>query len=287
MAAESPMPGQQTAPRVRFENLTKHYRGAAEPAVEDVTLDIEAGRTTVLVGSSGSGKTTLLRCVNRMVTPTSGRVLIDDVDVATLDPVALRRRVGYVMQEGGLLPHRKVIDNVSTVPRLNGTPKAEADRRSRELMAMVGLDPELAGRYPAELSGGQRQRVGVARALAASPSLLLMDEPFGAVDPIVRADLQHELRTLADHLGSTIIFVTHDITEALTLGDQIVILANRGRIAQQGSGVDLVANPADDFVASFLGLDAGRGLSVRAVDGVRLVVDAEGRPIGRLDGPGA
>ncbi len=154
-------------------------------------------------------------------------------------------------------------------------------------MAMLGLDPELAGRYPAELSGGQRHRVGVARALAASPSLLLMDEPFGAVDPIVRADLQHELRTLADHLGSTIIFVTHDITEALTLGDQIVILANRGRIAQQGSGVDLVANPADDFVASFLGLDAGRGLSVRAVDGVRLVVDAEGRPIGRLDGPGA
>ena len=278
---------QQKAPSVRFEHLTKHYPGPGgrvAVAVQDVTLDVAAGRITVLVGSSGSGKTTLLRCVNRMVTPTSGRVLIDDQDVAGLDPVKLRRTIGYVMQESGLMPHRRVIDNIATVPRLVGVPKPAAHDRARELMALVGLDPAMANRYPSELSGGQRQRVGVARALAASPQLLLMDEPFGAVDPIVRADLQREVRALQHTLGATIVFVTHDISEALTLGDHVVILAEAGRIAQQGPGADLVAHPADEFVASFLGLSGERQLRVQDVDGARLVIDAEGRPIGRLDG---
>lgn len=276
-------------PGVVFDRVTKTYpgpQGRDSVAVNEVSLEIAAGQITVLVGSSGSGKTTLLRCVNRMVTPTSGRVLIDDVDVASLPAVALRRSIGYVMQEGGLMPHRRVIDNIATVPRLDGVARAEAHGRARELMDLVGLDQAMANRYPAELSGGQRQRVGVARALAASPRLLLMDEPFGAVDPIVRADLQRELRALQAQLGSTIIFVTHDIAEALALGDQVVILAEGGRIAQQGPGAELVAHPADDFVASFLGLDADRELQLRDVDGVALVTDADGRPVGRLERPG-
>ncbi len=301
------------APSVRFEHLTKTYpdevraqwsllqlprtrkglsakrdhperSGRPAVAVEDVTLSIPAGSLTVLVGSSGSGKTTLLRSVNRMVTPTSGRVLIDDTDVAALDAVKLRRTIGYVMQESGLLPHRRVIDNIATVPRLNGVPKVAAHERCYELMGLVGLDPQLATRYPAELSGGQQQRVGVARALAASPRLLLMDEPFGAVDPIVRADLQREVRRLQRQLGITILFVTHDIAEALTLGDQIVVLAEKGRIAQQGSGTELLAHPAGDFVANFLGLDAGRGLHLKDSEGVQLVMDCDERPIGRLSG---
>lgn len=275
------------APGVQFDQVTKTYPGPGgrtSVAIREVSLDIPAGQITVLVGSSGSGKTTLLRCVNRMVTPTSGRVLINGADVAELDPVKLRRTIGYVMQEAGLLPHRRVLDNITTVPRLDGVGKQEARRRGRELMDLVGLDPQLAARYPAELSGGQRQRVGVARALAASPRLLLMDEPFGAVDPIVRADLQREIRALQAQLEATIIFVTHDIAEALSLGDHVVILGAEGRIAQQGAGTNLVAHPADDFVAAFLGLGGDRSLRVREVDGVAVVVDAADRPIGRLDG---
>ncbi|MGI5952257.1 MAG: ABC transporter ATP-binding protein [Brooklawnia sp.] len=287
MAPASATQPDRVAPSVRFENVSKEYparTGAPTVAVNDFSLDVEPGRITVLVGSSGSGKTTLLRCVNRMVNPTSGRVLIDGDDVAALEAVGLRRRIGYVMQESGLLPHRKVIDNVGTVPALNRTPRQEVHQRANELMDMVGLDRSLGDRYPSELSGGQRQRVGVARALAASPRLLLMDEPFGAVDPIVRADLQQELRALQRQLGATILFVTHDTSEALSLGDHIVILASQGRIAQQGTGAQLVAHPADDFVASFLGLNADRGLRLAQVNGISLVVDAEGRPVGRLDG---
>lgn len=287
MAPASATQPDRGAPSVRFENVGKKYparTGAPTIAVDDFSLDVEPGRITVLVGSSGSGKTTLLRCVNRMVNPTSGRVLIDGDDVAALEAVGLRRRIGYVMQESGLLPHRKVIDNVGTVPALNRAPRHEVHQRANELMDMVGLDRSLGDRYPSELSGGQRQRVGVARALAASPRLLLMDEPFGAVDPIVRADLQQELRALQRQLGATILFVTHDTTEALSLGDHIVILASHGRIAQQGTGAQLVAHPADDFVASFLGLNADRGLRLAQVNGISLVVDADGRPVGRLDG---
>lgn len=267
---------------IRFEHVSKSYPDGTE-AVRDFSLEAPSGQTTVLVGSSGCGKTTLLRMVNRMVDPTSGTVWIDDENVAEVPPVPLRRRIGYVMQNAGLLPHRKVIDNIATVPMLNGVPKVEAHLRARELMELVGLETSMAQRYPDQLSGGQQQRVGVARGLAADPNILLMDEPFGAVDPLVRADLQAELLRIQTELHKTIVFVTHDIAEALALGDQIVILATGGRIAQVGSPQDVVADPADSFVADFLGL--GRGtldLHLRETPNGTLVVDSHGRPAGRL-----
>jgi osmoprotectant transport system ATP-binding protein len=252
-------------------------------AVDDFTLEIPSHRTTVLVGSSGCGKTTLLRMVNRMVDPSGGSVSIDGVDVATTEPVKLRRRIGYVMQNSGLLPHRTVIDNIATVPRLNGASRRESHARAVELMDTVGLDRSMANRYPAQLSGGQQQRVGVARGLAVDPNILLMDEPFGAVDPIVRAELQQELLRLQRELGKTVVFVTHDIDEAFLLGDQVVILEKGARIAQVGSPAQIVANPASDFVASFIGADRGRrSLHIREVDGVRVVVDNDGTVAGRL-----
>ena len=219
---------------IEFRGVWKTYPDGTV-AVADFDLVVPSHRTVVLVGSSGSGKTTLLRMVNRMVEPTAGSVLIDDRDVRSLDKVALRRRIGYVLQAGGLLPHRTVVDNVATVPLLEGVPRAKARAQALELLDTVGLDRALARRYPAELSGGQQQRVGVARALAADPNILLMDEPFGAVDPIVRAELQTELRRLQGELGKTIVFVTHDIQEAFTLGDEVVILAAGARIAQAGT----------------------------------------------------
>lgn len=266
------------------------YRGIGKTfadgtvAVEDFSLTLPSGSTTVFLGSSGCGKTTLLRMVNRMVEPTAGQVLLDDVDVATLDPVELRRRIGYVMQHAGLLPHRTVLDNVATVLRLTGVAKAPARERAREVLEVVGLDPALAQRYPAQLSGGQQQRVGVARALAADPNVLLMDEPFGAVDPIVREELQAELLRLQAELGKTIVFVTHDVDEALLLGDRVIVLATGGHIAQAGTPTELIAAPADDFVRSFLGLDrGGRSLRIEERDGVRVVVDARGRATGVLE----
>ena len=271
---------------IRFQDVCKSYPDGTE-AVRDFTLEAPTGKTTVLVGSSGCGKTTLLRMVNRMVDPTSGAVWIDDENVADVPPVPLRRRIGYVMQNAGLLPHRKVIDNIATVPLLNGVPKAQAHARAAELMELVGLEARQANRYPDQLSGGQQQRVGVARGLAADPNILLMDEPFGAVDPLVRADLQAELLRIQRELEKTIVFVTHDIAEALALGDQIVILAKGARIAQAGTPQQVVAEPADDFVADFLGL--GRGtldLHLRETPGGTLVVDGHGRPAGRLVEPG-
>ena len=253
-------------------------------AVGDFSLIAPTGQTTVLVGSSGCGKTTLLRMVNRMVSPTSGSVWIDDLDVATAEPVALRRRIGYVMQNSGLLPHRRVVDNIATVPRLNGVGRDESRARALELMDLVGLDQSMATKYPGQLSGGQQQRVGVARGLAADPNILLMDEPFGAVDPIVRTDLQSELLRLQRELHKTIVFITHDISEALTLGDQIVILRTHAEVAQVGSGADIVANPADDFVADFVGIGKGLDLQLRPMDGGYLVVDGSGRPAGRVTG---
>lgn len=271
---------------IDFTQVSKTYPDGTD-AVSQFSLHVPSHTTTVLLGSSGCGKTTLLRMVNRMVEPTAGSVLIDDDDVAAADPVALRRSIGYVMQSSGLLPHRRVIDNIATVPRLNGTPKAQAHRRGYELLELVGLDSKLATRYPHQLSGGQQQRVGVARGLAADPNILLMDEPFGAVDPLVRLELQRELKHLQTQLRKTILFVTHDIDEALTLGDQIVILKQGAQTVQAGSPQQIVANPADDFVAQFLGLDSSRRSLQAKPHGLDswFISDGQGRPLGVVKRP--
>ena len=273
---------------IRFENVQKIYPDGTV-GVGGITLDVAERSTTVLLGSSGSGKTTLMRMVNKMVTPTSGAVLLAGEDVAVQPTVALRRSIGYVLQDGGLFPHRRVVDNIATVPILDGVPKAKARERALELMDMVGLDCDLAGRFPSQLSGGQRQRVGVARALANDPKVLLMDEPFGALDPLVRADLQRELRDLQRRLGTTILFVTHDVDEAFLLGDQVAVLRTGGVLAQVGTPEELLSKPADEFVADFVGADASRR-QLRSVErnGSRVVVDADGRPLGTLceDGGG-
>ena len=277
------------APVIEFDAVTKRYPpppGAPRPdrpAVDSFSATVPSGSTTVLLGSSGCGKTTLLRMVNRMVEPTGGRILLDGQDVLSRDPVGLRRSIGYVMQNAGLLPHRRVIDNITLVPRLTGADRSGAARRARELMDLLGLDPDLARRYPRQLSGGQAQRVGVARALAADPGLLLMDEPFGAVDPLVRRELQRELIRIQAELAKTILFVTHDVDEALALGDEIILLRDGARIAQRGSGAQLLADPADDFVVRFLGLDdADRALRLAEVAGRRVVLDGAGRALGHL-----
>jgi osmoprotectant transport system ATP-binding protein len=272
---------------IEFRHVRKTYPDGTT-AVDDFSITIPSRSTTVFVGSSGCGKTTLLRMINRMVDPTSGQVLIDDEDVAAVEPVALRRRIGYVMQNSGLLPHRTVVDNVATVPVLTGTPKARARAAALELLDRVGLDRALADRYPGQLSGGQQQRVGVARGLAADPNILLMDEPFGAVDPIVRDELQQELLRLQRELGKTVVFVTHDIDEAFLLGTQIVILQRGGRIAQVGTPQEILANPASEFVADFIGAKRGkRRLTAEergAGDDV-LLVDAGGYPAGVISAP--
>ncbi len=268
---------------IEFRSATKRF-GDGTLAVDDFSFTMASNRVTVLVGSSGCGKTTILRMINRMVEPTSGVVSIDGVDVTSGDPVALRRSIGYVLQAGGLLPHRTVADNVATVPILRGENRHEARIAAVDLLIKVGLDPGVATKYPRQLSGGQQQRVGVARALAGDPNILLMDEPFGAVDPIVRADLQVELRRLQSELSKTVVFVTHDIDEAFALADQIVILRAGGRIAQAGTPLEVLANPADDFVASFLGLDRGARRLRRSIqpNGTTLLVDADDRPVGYL-----
>jgi osmoprotectant transport system ATP-binding protein len=267
---------------IEFESVSKTYRGAFD-AVRDFSLVVPSHRAVVLVGSSGSGKTTLLRMVNRMVDPTDGRVLIDGEDVRTRNPVALRRSIGYVLQHGGLMPHRTVAENIATVPILTGTPRRQALSEALGLLERVGMAAALGRRYPAELSGGQQQRVGVARALAADPNILLMDEPFGAVDPIVRRELQDELRRLQGELGKTIVFVTHDIDEAFRLGDEVVVLRERGQIAQRGTPQQILAAPADDFVRDFIGADrADRVLTPTEVEGRLIAVDGDGRPVGVL-----
>ena len=269
---------------IEFHSVTKQFPDGTL-AVEDFSLVLPSRKTTVLVGSSGSGKTTLLRMINRMVDPSSGSIEIDGEDTSRLEPVALRRRIGYVMQNSGLLPHLKVIDNVATVPVLNRVPKKQARADALRLLDTVGLDRALADKYPSQLSGGQQQRVGVARGLAADPNILLMDEPFGAVDPIVRAELQTELIRLQRELDKTVVFVTHDIDEAFLLGDQVVILEKGGRIAQVGSPTEILAAPANEFVATFIGADKGkRALSIRNTPTGDILVDAEGRPAGVLVG---
>jgi osmoprotectant transport system ATP-binding protein len=268
---------------IEFRNVSKRFPDGTT-AVEDFSLTIPSRSITVLVGSSGCGKTTLLRMINRMVDPTGGSVLIDGEDVAGIPPVGLRRRIGYVMQNSGLLPHRSVIDNVATVPVLTGVPKRKAREDALGLLDRVGLDRSMANRYPAQLSGGQQQRVGVARGLAVDPNILLMDEPFGAVDPIVRDELQQELLRLQREIGKTVVFVTHDIDEAFLLGDQVVILQRGGHVAQVGAPKEILANPANDFVADFIGAKRGKR-RLRAEEGENgdvLLVDAAGYPAGVL-----
>ena len=269
---------------IEFAAVTKEFPDGTR-AVEDFSLVIPAHKTTVFVGSSGCGKTTLLRMINRMVEPTGGDITIDGDSILTADAVKLRRRIGYVMQNSGLMPHFTVIDNVATVPVLSGVAKKQAREQALALLDTVGLDRSLAKRYPSQLSGGQQQRVGVARGLAADPNILLMDEPFGAVDPIVRADLQQELIRLQRELGKTVVFVTHDIDEAFLLGDQVVILQKGAQIAQVGSPSEIIENPADDFVASFVGVDRGtRALTLKQTDRGTVVVDSEGRTQGAIVG---
>lgn len=263
---------------IRFDHVTKSYPDGTL-AVSDFSLEVPSRSMVVLLGSSGCGKTTLMRMVNRLVDPTSGDIWIDDDHVAELEPVALRRRIGYVMQGIGLLPHRSIVDNIATVPRLLGVDRRTARTRALELLDLVGLPHSVADRYPAQLSGGQQQRVGVARALASEPNILLMDEPFGAVDPVVRAELQAELLRIQADLAKTILFVTHDVDEAFLLGDEVLVLRQGAEIAQQGTPSEILANPADDFVDAFIGGDRRR-LSVVQRDGVATVVDATGRVTG-------
>ncbi|RJK96356.1 ABC transporter ATP-binding protein [Vallicoccus soli] len=261
---------------IRFESATKRYPDGTT-AVDALDLEVPAGRVTVLVGPSGCGKTTSLRMVNRMVEPTAGRVLVDGRDVMAQDPARLRLGIGYVIQQAGLFPHRTVVDNVATVPRLLGRSRRDARRRALEVLERVGLPGAYADRYPVQLSGGQQQRVGVARALAADPPVLLMDEPFSAVDPVVRGQLQQELLRLQGELGKTIVFVTHDIDEAVVLGDLVAVFREGGHLAQVDTPQRLLESPADAFVADFVGRDRGfRGLSF---------VDAGDLPVEPYDGP--
>jgi len=256
---------------VAFEHVTKRY-GDGPPAVTDLSLTIRAGEICVLVGPSGCGKTTTMKMVNRLVEPTSGRVTIDGEDVASLPPVELRRRIGYVIQQVGLFPHLTVAENVAIVPRLLGWPTTRITARTGELLDLVGLEPaDYGSRYPAALSGGERQRVGVARAMAADPSVLLMDEPFGAVDPIRRERLQNEFLRLQAKLHKTIVFVTHDVDEAIKMADRIAILQVGGVLAQYDTPDRILAHPADDFVARFVGADRGlKRLALRRLEEIEL-----------------
>jgi osmoprotectant transport system ATP-binding protein len=244
-----------TAATVAFDHVSKTYPGAAEPAIRDLTLEVPAGGICILIGPSGCGKTTAMRLVNRMIDLTSGDVRVDGVSVMDRSPAELRRSMGYAIQQIGLFPHLTVADNIATVPKLLGWDAQRIRLRVADLLELVGLEAEMGGRYPAQLSGGQRQRVGVARALAADPPLLLMDEPFGAIDPITRRRLQEEFRRLQQELGKTVIFVTHDIDEALRLGDHIAVLKPGGVLAQYATPEELVRSPADEFVEEFVGVD--------------------------------
>lgn len=237
---------------VKFENVSKAYPGGIY-AVKSLDLEIQRGELVVLIGPSGCGKTTTLKMVNRLIEPTSGRILINGRDIREIPPAKLRRQIGYVIQQIGLFPHMTIAQNVGLVPRLLGVPKEEREKRVDELLEMIGFDPKLyRNRYPRELSGGQQQRIGVLRALAANPDIILMDEPFGALDPLTREQLQDELKKLQNTLHKTIIFVTHDMDEALKLADRIVVM-REGVVVQIGSPEELLRNPADDFVKEFIG----------------------------------
>lgn len=254
-------------PMIRLSGVSKRYADGTL-AVHELDLDVARGELVCLVGPSGCGKSTTLKMVNRLIEPSTGRIFIDGQDVTEADPVKLRRGIGYVIQQVGLFPHQKIVTNVMTVPLLYGESRATARKRAHELMELVGLEPgQYADRYPHQLSGGQRQRVGVARALAANPPVLLMDEPFGAVDPVVRGRLQEEFRRLQRELGKTVLLVTHDIDEAVRMGDRVAVFAQGGRLAQYDEPAVVLGRPADDFVADFVGSARGlRRLAVTPID---------------------
>ncbi len=268
---------------IRLESVRKVFPGATAPAVTSLSLEIPEGEFVTLVGPSGCGKTTTLKMINRIIEPTSGTIEVGGQDVLSIEPHLLRRSIGYVIQQVGLLPHRTVEQNIATVPRLLGWPRDRIEARVAELVEMVGLEHEMRDRYPAELSGGQQQRVGVARALAADPPVLLMDEPFGAVDPIVREHLQMEFKDLWRRLGKTVVFVTHDIDEAVRMGTRVAILNIGGVLEQYDRPEEILANPASEFVARFLGEERGlRRLGLLPVSSATLergpVVDVSAGP---------
>lgn len=264
---------------IKFERVTKRYPDGTT-AVEDLSFDVAEGELVTLVGPSGCGKTTTMKMVNRLIEPTEGRILLDGEDIASIDPVKLRRRIGYVIQQVGLFPHKTILENTATVPHLLGWQRNKARKRATELLDLVGLDPSVYGdRYPDQLSGGQRQRVGVARALAADPPVLLMDEPFGAVDPVVREHLQSEFLRLQAEVRKTVLFVTHDIEEAVRLGDRIAVYGE-GSIEQFAPPAKLLGAPATPYVADFVGADRGlKRLSVTPIE----TGDLEQPPVVRLD----
>jgi osmoprotectant transport system ATP-binding protein len=265
-----------TGVRIELDHVSKVYPGSSTPAVDDVSLDIPAGEIVVFVGPSGCGKTTTMRMINRLSEPTSGRILIGEKNALSIKPTELRRSIGYAIQQAGLFPHMTIRQNVALVPGLLGWDRKRIDHRVDELLDLVGLEPgQYAGRYPRQLSGGQQQRVGVARALAADPPVLLMDEPFGAVDPITRSTLQDELLRLQTELRKTIVFVTHDFGEAVKLGDRIAVLGQRSAVLQYDTPQNILASPADDTVAGFV----GSGASLRQLGLLRVKdVSLEERP---------
>ncbi|WP_432181803.1 ABC transporter ATP-binding protein [Streptomyces sp. NBC_00063] len=266
---------------IRFEHVTKRYADGTT-AVDDLSFEVNEGELVTLVGPSGCGKTTTMKMVNRLIEPSEGRILVEGDDISGIDPVQLRRRIGYVIQQVGLFPHKTVLDNTATVPHLLGVKRAKARERAAELLDLVGLDPRTFGdRYPDQLSGGQRQRVGVARALAADPPVLLMDEPFGAVDPVVREHLQNEFLRLQQAVRKTVLFVTHDIEEAVRLGDRIAVYG-QGRIEQFDTPSTVLGAPATEYVADFVGADRGlKRLSVTPIE----ESDLEQPPVVHLDDP--
>jgi osmoprotectant transport system ATP-binding protein len=315
--SEGPLAFAQAA-ELELRSVSKRYPGQREPAIKELSFTVPAGEVCVLVGPSGSGKTTAMRLINRMIPISGGDILLGGRSVLEREPRHLRREIGYVIQQIGLFPHQTISENIATVPRLLGWPKQRVAARVRELFELIGLDPEeMAGRYPAQLSGGQRQRVGVARALAADPPLMLMDEPFGAIDPINRARLQDEFLSLQEKVKKTIVFVTHDIDEAIKMGDRIAILREGGVLVQYDTPREILTHPADEFVAQFVGADRGLkrlalttlaeltliepnrlgadlvadgslqvGRQTTARDALSLMLTAGGRPLTVLDGDG-
>jgi osmoprotectant transport system ATP-binding protein len=264
---------ESTAAEIVLDHVTKRYGNSARPAIDDLSITIPAGEICVLIGPSGGGKTTAMKMINRLISITEGDITIDGKSVKSMDTTELRRGIGYVIQQIGLFPHMTVENNVGTVPRLRGWDKQRIRARAHELLELVGLDPdEHAKRYPSQLSGGQRQRVGLARAMAADPPLMLMDEPFGAIDPITRERLQNDFLRLHREIRKTVVFVTHDIDEAIKMGDRICLLREGGVLAQYDTPEVILAAPADEFVAQFVGADRGlKRLALRQLDEINLL----------------